>query len=93
MRQQKKSGQVVEGTTGASSMKMMMFIMPIMIGIFSLSYTSAFAMYLVFNYLVSLIITLCSSLILTVIDKREAKVARETVHKYGRPDPNEVNED
>lgn len=92
MRQQKKSGQVVEGTTGASSMKMMMFIMPIMIGIFSLSYTAAFAIYLVFNYLVSLVITLCASLILTFIDKREEKIAKETVHKYGRPDPNDINE-
>ena len=92
MRQQKKSGQVVEGTTGASSMKMMMYIMPIMIGIFSLSYTAAFAMYLVFNYLVSLVITLGAALILTIIDKHEEKVAKETVHKYGRPDPNDINE-
>jgi hypothetical protein len=49
-------------------------------------------MYLVFNYLVSLIITLGAALILTIIDKHEEKVAKETVHKYGRPDPNDINE-
>ena len=59
MRQQKKSGQVNEAM-GSGAMKAMMFIMPVMIGFFSLSYTSAFALYLVVNYAFSLIINVGS---------------------------------
>lgn len=90
MRQQKKSGQVNDAMGGASTMKMMMFMMPVLMGIFSLSYTACFSLYLVVNYLVSLAINLSSSLLFVVIDKREAKIAAETVHKYGRPDPNDT---
>lgn len=90
MRQQKKSGQVNDAMGGGSTMKMMMFMMPVLMGIFSLSYTACFSLYLVVNYLVSLAINLSSSLLFVVIDKREAKKAAETVHKYGRPDPNDT---
>lgn len=91
MRQQKKSGQVNDAM-GGSTMKMMMFMMPVLMGIFSLSYTACFSLYLVVNYLVSLAISLSSSLLFFVIDKNTAKKAAETVHKYGRPDPNDVEE-
>lgn len=90
MRQQKKSGQVNDAMGGGSTMKMMMFMMPVLMGIFSLNYTACFSLYLVVNYLVSLAINLSSSLLFVVIDKREAKKAAETVHKYGRPDPNDT---
>ena len=92
MRQQKKSGQVNDAMGGGSTMKMMMFMMPVLMGIFSLSYTACFSLYLVVNYLVSLAISLSSSLLFIVIDKKAAKEAAETVHKYGRPDPNDVEE-
>ncbi len=91
MRQQKKSGQVNDAM-GGSTMKMMMFMMPVLMGIFSLSYTACFSLYLVVNYLVSLAISLSSSLLFIIIDKKAAKKAAETVHKYGRPDPNDVEE-
>lgn len=90
MRQQKKSGQVNEAM-GSGAMKAMMFIMPIMIGFFSLSYTSAFALYLVVNYAFSLIINVGSNLILLAIDKKEQHKLETEVHKYGRPDPNDHN--
>lgn len=92
MRQQKKSGQVNDAMGGGSTMKMMMFMMPMLMGIFSLSYTACFSLYLVVNYLVSLAISLSSSLLFIIIDKNAAKKATETVHKYGRPDPNDVEE-
>ncbi len=92
MRQQKKSGQVNDAMGGGSTMKMMMFMMPVLMGIFSLSYTACFSLYLVVNYLVSLAISLSSSLLFIIIDKNAAKKAAETVHKYGRPDPNDVEE-
>ncbi len=90
MRQQKKSGQVNEAM-GSGAMKAMMFIMPVMIGFFSLSYTSAFALYLVVNYAFSLIINVGSNLILLAIDKKEQHKLETEVHKYGRPDPNDHN--
>lgn len=90
IRQQKKSGQVNEAM-GSGAMKAMMFIMPVMIGFFSLSYTSAFALYLVVNYAFSLIINVGSNLILLAIDKKEQHKLETEVHKYGRPDPNDHN--
>lgn len=88
-RQQKKSGQVNDAMGGGATMKMMMFMMPVLMGVFSLSYTSSFSLYLVVNYLVSLAISGSASLIFKISDKRTAKKAAEVVHKYGRPDPND----
>ncbi len=90
-KQQKQSGMSTEDSPAGSSMKMMMWIMPIMIGVFSLSYTSAFALYLVVNYLFSLIISLSSQLIVYLIDKKEEKKLKTEIHHYGRPDPNDTN--
>lgn len=87
-RQQKKSGMNNEMMNGGM-MKAMIFIMPILIGIFSLSYTSAFTLYLVVQYAISLMITLVSGLILYLIDKREEHKKETEVVKYGRPDPND----
>lgn len=88
-RQQKLSGQANDAM-GGGSMKVMMFIMPIMIGWFSLSYTSAFALYLVVSYAFSLLINLASSLIIKLIDRKEKRKLETEVHKYGRPDPNDL---
>ncbi|MBQ8881848.1 MAG: hypothetical protein IJY70_00435, partial [Clostridia bacterium] len=90
MRQQKKSGQTNE-MAGGGVMKMMLFIMPIMMGVFALTSTAAFSLYLVVQYAFSLIITLVSNLILFIIDKKEEKKLAKTVVKYGRPDPNDFN--
>ena len=90
MRQQKQSGQMNEAM-GGGSMKTMMFIMPIMIGFFSLSYTAAFSLYLIVSYAFSLILQLSSNAILLAIDKAEEKKVTTTVMKYGRPDPNDTD--
>ena len=89
-RQQKKTGQMT-AAMGGGSMKLMMWILPIMIGIFSLSYTAAFALYLVVQYSVSLIITSVSNFIVLMIDRKDNKIRTTTVLKYGRPDPNDKN--
>ena len=91
MRQQKKSGQMNDAMGGGGAMKVMMFVMPVMIGFFSLSYTSAFSLYLVVNYVFSLIINVGSNIILYGIDRHEKKKLETEVHKYGRPDPNDFN--
>lgn len=90
MRLQKKSGQTTDAI-GGGSMKIMMFIMPVMIGFFSLSYTAAFSLYLIVNYAFSLLINVGSNLILMAIDKKEQHKLETEVHKYGRPDPNDFN--
>ena len=72
MRQQKQSGQMNEAM-GGGTMKTMMFIMPVMIGFFSLSYTAAFSLYLIISYAFSLALQLSSNAILLVIDKAEEK--------------------
>ena len=90
MRQQKQTGQMNEAM-GGGTMKTMMFIMPVMIGFFSLSYTAAFSLYLIISYAFSLIMMLSSNAILLAIDKTEEKRVTTTVQKYGRPDPNDTD--
>ncbi len=90
MRMQKINGQVNEAM-GGGSMKLMLFIMPIMIGIFSLSYTAAFTLYLIVSYAFGMVLNVTSNLIFWTIDKREAKKSANIIHKYGRPDPNDHN--
>lgn len=91
MRMQKKSGQMSDNMAGGGAMKIMMWIMPVMIGWFSLSYTSAFSLYLIVSYAFSLLINVGSNVILLAIDKREQKKQDNTVVKYGRPDPNDMD--
>lgn len=88
-RQQKQSGQLDPNSQTAGTMKFMMFLMPIMIGYFSLSYTAAFSLYMVASYSFSLVLTLGSNLLFMLIDKRQEKKKLTTVVKYGRPDPND----
>ena len=106
MRQQKKSGQQVEGA-GAGSMKMMMIIMPVMMGFFALSYTAVFTVYIITNSSMTLLINLASTGLLNLIDMKKegekyVKAPRgekskkgkgedgDVVIRYGRPDPNDA---
>lgn len=105
-RQQKKSGQQVEGA-GAGSMKMMMIIMPLMMGFFALSYTAVFTVYIITNSAMTLLINLASSGVLALIDmkkdgakyvktprgekkKNKGEDGDDVIIRYGRPDPNET---
>ncbi|MCL2676230.1 MAG: YidC/Oxa1 family membrane protein insertase, partial [Firmicutes bacterium] len=87
-RQQKRSGQV--GTQG-NTMKIMMFIMPAMVGVFALMYTASFAVYMITNSVMSLLINLLTTAVLGGISMRKAKEERSDtgVVKYGRRDPND----
>ncbi|HEY8390572.1 MAG TPA: YidC/Oxa1 family membrane protein insertase [Clostridia bacterium] len=67
MRQQKANEDPTNGAMG--SMKIMMFMMPILIGYFALSQTSAFTLYMAVNSFMTLIINLISTGILKLIDK------------------------
>lgn len=88
-RQQKKLGQApVEGAAGSGAMKVMMFLMPIMMGGFALTYSAAFTLYIVINSSTTIIVNLLSSLILDTKDKMKERQAAVTVQRHGRPDPN-----
>lgn len=87
-RQQKQTGQ--DNMAGGGSMKIMMWIFPIMIGFFSLQYTAAFSIYLVTSYAVGLLITLSANLLFFITDKRDKNDKENNVQKYGRPDPNDL---
>lgn len=89
MRQQKKSGQITPQSD--SSMKMMMFIMPIMIGFFAFFYTAAFALYMITNSAMTLIINLITSAVIGGIfrTKQKENISESGAIKYGRKDPND----
>ena len=87
-RQQKKSGQQVEGA-GAGSMKVMMVIMPVMMGFFALSYTAVFTVYIITNSAMTLILNMASTGLLALIDRIKAgdnyvKVPRGEKGKKGK---------
>ena len=70
MFQQKKAGQVdVKGGAGMS-MKIMMFIMPVMMAFFALQSASIFSLYMVTNSAVTLVLNLVFTGIIKLIDKR-----------------------
>ena len=66
-----------DGKKGADgmqgSMKMMQYFMPIMIGVFSLFYSAAFALYTFTSSLVSIVFQLGFTLVGKLLDRREAK--------------------
>ncbi len=84
--QQKKSGQAAQGD-GMGMMKVMLWIMPIMLGVFALTSSSAFTLYMVVNSVMSLVINLITSLIVNAIFGK--KKGDSMVVKHGRVDPNE----
>lgn len=87
MRQQKKMGQDMGGGGGS---KLMMFLFPIIMIIFSVGYTSAFALYIVLNSGITVLLNFLSTAIFAIKDKHEVKVEQTTVIRYGRPDPNDL---
>ena len=100
---QKKSGQGgMPGMGGMGGMggmmggggggKIMQYAMPVIFGLFSLGFTAAFALYMVVNSMVTIVITLASMGIMKLLDKRKAKevISDDGVVRYGRKDPNEV---
>ncbi len=85
---QKKSGQI--NANAGPTMKVMMIVMPIMMGVFAISYTSAFTLYIVINSLTSIITNVVTTLAMNGKDKHKEKKKTEVIHKYGRPDPNDL---
>ena len=84
-RQQKRSGQELSGQSGMT-MKMMMWTMPVMIGVFAFMNVAAFALYLVVSYGVSLIVSVVMMFIYRMMDKKLDD--DDTIHSYGRPNFN-----
>lgn len=54
-----------------SNMKMMQYFMPLMIGVFALFYSAAFALYTFTSSLVSVVFQLVFALVGKILDKRE----------------------
>lgn len=88
--QQKKSGQTPANGPGSGTMKFMMILMPLMMGMFALTYSAAFTLYIVVNSATTIVVNLLSSLAITLMDKREDYKTTSTIQRYGRPDPNEL---
>ena len=70
MFQQKRAGQVNAKGGTATSMKVMMVIMPIMMAVFAIQYASIFAIYMVMNSATTLFFNLLFSGIIKLIDNR-----------------------
>lgn len=68
MRQQKRAGQVNAQGGVATSMKVMMVIMPIMMAIFATQYAAIFAIYMVMNSATSLLFNAVFTSIIKLID-------------------------
>ncbi len=89
-RLQKKSGQAApEGGMGGS-MKMMMIIMPLMMGMFALSYTAMFTLYIVVNSASTILINVVTSVAMDGKSKKKEKQQTTGIQKYGRPDPKDL---
>lgn len=101
-KQQKKSGQDNAAGQNAGCMKAMLFVMPVIMGVFALMYCAAFTLYMVTNAAMSLLINLVTTQIskkMIPIDgevktkkvkksKKSDANDRSDVERYGRPDPN-----
>lgn len=68
--QQKKAGQVNEKGGVATSMKVMMFIMPVMMAVFAIQYASIFTLYMVTNSACTLFFNFAFTGIIKLIDGR-----------------------
>lgn len=73
MRQQKRAGQVNAKGGAAVSMKVMMFVMPVMMAAFAIQYASIFAIYMVVNSAMSLLLNVLSGAVLRLIDNCKRK--------------------
>lgn len=88
---QKQSGQASPTGGMAGGMKMMMFIMPVMMGFFALQYTSAFTLYIVVNSTMTILINLITTGAMNMTGKKKV-TNPDVVVRYGRPDPNDNND-
>lgn len=73
MLQQKRAGQVNAQGGTATSMKVMMVIMPIMMAAFALQYASIFALYMVMNSATTLFLNVVFGQIIKLIDNAKHK--------------------
>lgn len=89
-RLQKKSGQAAPEGGMAGSMKMMMVIMPVMMGFFALSYTAMFTLYIVVNSGTTVLINVVTTLAMDGSKKHKVKKQTTGIQKYGRPDPKDL---
>ena len=71
MFQQKRAGQVNAKGGMATSMKVMMFIMPVMMAIFAIQYASIFTIYMVTNTATTLFFNVLFTNIIKLFDKRK----------------------
>ena len=74
-------------------MKMMMVIMPVMMGIFALSYTAMFTLYIVINSGTTILINVITTLAMNGGGKNKTNKALKSnggIQKYGRPDPKDL---
>lgn len=69
--QQKRAGQVNNKGGMATSMKVMMFIMPVMMAIFAIQYASIFTIYMVTNTATTLFFNVVFTSIIRLFDKRK----------------------
>ncbi len=77
--------QSVDGQ-GAMQNKMMMFMMPVMMGVFSLMYTAAFSLYIICNSIISILMTLLINYIVKIkVDKEDKKQEAERDKRYRKP--------
>lgn len=90
-RLQKKSGQASPAGGMGNSMKIMMFIMPLMMGFFALQYTSAFTLYIVINSSMSILVNVLSTFFIKLKSRPKSTVSGDVIISYGRPDPSKLN--
>ena len=85
--QQKRAGQVNAKGGAATSMKVMMVIMPIMMAVFAVQYASIFAVYMVCNSAMTLLLNVVFTTIIKLMDKRKRTrnygIASGSTRSYG----------
>lgn len=69
MIQQKRAGQVSATGGAATSMKVMMFVMPFIMATFAIQYASIFTLYMVTNSAVTLFLNMVSTSIIKLMDR------------------------
>lgn len=89
-RLQKRSGQAAPEGGMAGSMKMMMVIMPLMMGAFALTYTAMFTLYIVVNSATTILMNIFTTLGMEQTSKKRVKKQTTGIQKYGRPDPKDL---
>ncbi|MDR3021199.1 MAG: YidC/Oxa1 family membrane protein insertase [Clostridiales bacterium] len=73
-----------------TQMKMMVYIMPAIMGVFMVFQPAAFTLYMGVGSMTTLIINQVSTRILKMLDKQKEHNQLTKVQKYGRPDPKNI---